>query len=185
MKTKYILHGGLAHIPNEMNDLFFKEILKDTPENLNILLVLFSKENERVLSNSQEDVDQFNRNKGGKNINFEVARVEDFVKQSKKSDILYFHGGSTPMMIGGLSKINNLSKCLEGKIIGAESAGMNALSAYCYSFLLQKVIKGLGILSLKAIPHFDGVKGIKEMEKIAPELEKLYLPEFKYKVFFK
>jgi len=22
MKTKYILHGGLAHIPNEMNDIY-------------------------------------------------------------------------------------------------------------------------------------------------------------------
>lgn len=53
--TKFVLHGGMAHVPDSRNDLFFQEILKDTPENLKILLVVFSKEPDKVFKNVDED----------------------------------------------------------------------------------------------------------------------------------
>jgi len=95
MKTKFSLHGGFASHVNLKNDAFFKEILKDTQDNLKILLVYFAKEVDRIPVNRIEDIAQFEKNKGNKKISFEVADKKSFLKQLKSADIVYLHGGTT------------------------------------------------------------------------------------------
>lgn len=185
MKTKYILHGGAAQIINIENDPFYAEILKDTPDNLKILLVYFANDPERNEERKKGNVEQFNRVKGDKTLQFEIAREDLFIEQIKNSDIIYIRGGSTPVLIEALSRYNNLEKEFAGKIVSGESAGMNSLVRYSYSKSGGGITKGLGIIKVKTISHFDGVRGLKEIEAIAPELEKCYLPEFEYKVFYK
>ncbi len=185
MKTKYILHGGAAQIINTENDPFYAEILKDTPDNLKILFVYFGNDPERNEERKKGNVEQFNRVKGNKKVEFEIAQENKFLIQIKNSDIIYIRGGSTPVLIKALSKFDNLEKEFEGKIISGESAGMNVLAKYCFSKSGGGLANGLEILEVKTISHFDDVHGITEMDGIAPELEKVYLHEFEYRIFYK
>lgn len=185
MKTKYILHGGDAHIINTENDPFYAEILKDTPDNLKILLVYFANDPEKNEERKSGNIEQFNRVKGNKKLEFEIANENIFLDQIKNSDIIYIRGGTTPRLIESFSKFENLEKAFEGKVVSGESAGMNSLSKLSFS-KSGGIMHGLGIINVKSIPHYHGsFEGDKELEKIAPELESLYLSEFEYKVFYK
>ncbi len=180
--TKYILHGGDAQIFNNENDLFFREILKDCPNNPKILLVYFAKEVDRIPKNKAEDVEHFEKNKESKQLSFEIASEEYFLNQINNSDIVYIHGGSTVKLMSVLSKFENLQNHFKGKIVAGESAGANALSTICYSPSVDLVVKGLGILPVKIIPHYLPGKEIK-LEGARQELELLLLSVYKYKVF--
>ena len=92
MKTKYILHGGSAQHTNEDNDLFFKEILKFTSDKVKILLVHFAGTEERKELNWERDTAQFIRNKGDKEIEFQLAEEDKFLEQITNSDVIYFGG---------------------------------------------------------------------------------------------
>ncbi len=155
MKTKYILHGGMAHHTNLENDAFFQEILKDTPTNPKILLVYFAKELDRIPINKAEDIAQFQKNKGNKHLSFKVAEEQSFPKQVQRSDIVYLHGGATLKLLETLKKFPNLKELFQGKTIAGESAGAYALSLYCYSQSANGVIQGLGIIPIKIICHYE------------------------------
>lgn len=185
MKTKYVLHGGNAQIINAVNDPFYAEILKNTSDRLKILLVYFANDPERNEERKKGNIQQFNRVKGDKKLEFEIADEGIFLDQIKNADVIYIRGGSTPVLIEVLEKYSNLERAFEGKIISGESAGMNSLVKYAFSKSGGGITEGLGIINVKTISHFDGVKGIKEMEMIASNLEKVYLPNFEYKVFYK
>lgn len=185
MKTKYILHGGSAQTINTENDPFYAEILKDTPDTLKVLFVYFGNDPERNEERQKGNIEQFNRVKEDKKVEYKIAKEDKFIDQIKESDIIYIRGGSTPVLMEVLSKFKNLSDAFKGKVVSGESAGMNSLAKYCFSKSGGGLANGLGILEVKTISHFDGVKGISEMEKVAPELEKVYLHEFEFKVFYK
>ena len=93
MKTKFILHGGFTPGGKQENDDFFQEILKSAPKKAKILLIYFAKESDRIAKNKDEDIKQFNKNKGDKILSFEIATEELFPEQVKKADIIYLHGG--------------------------------------------------------------------------------------------
>jgi peptidase E len=179
--TKYILHGGNAQTINLENDLFFKEILKDTPTEVKILLVHFASPIERSEINIERDTFQFNKNKEEKNLKFEIAEESKFIDQIKESDIIYLGGGTTPQLLGVLKNYVNLKEAFEDKIIAAESAGANSLSTYCYS-QYGGVMKGLGILPLKVIPHYKGDHK-EDLETIPDDLEIVLLGNYQFKVY--
>lgn len=185
MKTKYILHGGSAQHINEENDKFFKEILKETSDNLNILLVHFAGSPERAELNKQIDTEHFVRVKGGKKLHFEIAEEDTFLNQIKKADIVYFGGRTTVKLLETLKKYHNLEKYFLGKVIAGESAGSNFLCTYCYSKSGGGVVRCLGILPLKMIPHYEdkNKKYKKELENIGKDVEFLALSNYQFKVF--
>ncbi|PCI21324.1 hypothetical protein COB64_00375 [Candidatus Wolfebacteria bacterium] len=94
MQTKFILHGGYASKLNAENDSFFREILSDAPENPQILLVNFAKDEREYEQTSQKDKTQFNRNNiDNRNLSFNTANQDSFEKQIVEADIVYLHGG--------------------------------------------------------------------------------------------
>ena len=183
MNTKYILHGGEAEKQNSKNDLFFQEILKDTPKDLKILLVLFANNPENNEIHKEADIAQFERVKGEKNIKYEVANGDNFENQIKNSDVIYIGGGKTNRSMEILSKYNNLKELFTGKVVAGESAGANSLSTCCYS-KSGGIMKCLGLVPVKTIPHFDGKTGLEELENAFPETESCYLPVFDYKIYW-
>lgn len=182
MSTKYVLHGGSAQHINLENDLFFKEILKDTKNEVNILLVEFAGTLERTPLNIQIDRSQFERNKGNKKLSFVVAEPQFFPEQIKHADVIYIGGGTTVRLMETLNKYNNLKEFFSGKIVAGESAGANCLSSYCYSKSGGGVIKCLGLLPIKMISHYDG-EHKEDIEAISEKLEILLLPNYQYKIF--
>lgn len=182
MKTKYILHGGNAQHVNSENDKFFAEILKDTKRKVKILLVEFAGRQEKIDLNYQIDKSQFERVMGDKELSFEVVTELDFKEQIKRSDIIYLGGGTTTRLMDKLKKYRNLANSFNGKTIAGESAGANSLSVCCYSKSVGSVIQCLGLVPVKTIPHYT--KGMEtNFKDIAPDIEELFLPEYKFKVF--
>jgi peptidase E len=182
MKTKYILHGGSAQHTNEDNDLFFKEILKSTPDKVKILLVHFAGTEDRKELNWQKDTAQFIRNKGNKEIEFQLAEEANFLEQIKNADVIYFGGGTTVNLINALTKFKNLKEALEGKIVAGESAGANTFCSYCYSKSGGGVIKCLGIVPVFMFPHYDtNIEA--DLGSVPQDIEKVFLPSYKFKTF--
>jgi len=184
MKAKFILHGGFTPSALQENDSFFGEVLKDAPAEAKILLVYFAKENDRVEKNKNEDIVQFNKNKGSKKLLFDVANENSFLEQVKVADIIYLHGGKSVKILETLKKFSGLGDLFESKIIAADSAGVNVLSAYFYSKTAGGVFKGLDILPIKIMCHY--VSGMPEelLKETAPELETVFIPEYAYKVIY-
>jgi hypothetical protein len=182
MKTKFILHGGFIPGEKQENDGFTKEILKDTPEKVRILLVYFAKELHRIPDNKAEDITQFNKHKGNKEFIFEVATEELFEGQTQEADIVYLHGGASAKILEVLKKFSNLPRLLQGKIVASDSAGVNVLSKAFHSVTNGQVSEGLGILPFKVICHYKEEYKDK-LADIYPELETVFLPELEFKVY--
>ena len=182
MKTKFILHGGYAGDENLDNDAFFKEILKDTPPNITILLVLFAKTGEGMISNKEKDINQFLKNGESKNMLFEVADEKLLIEQILKSDIIYLQGGETLKLLNVLKSFKNLRESISGKIVAGESAGAYVLSTCFYSKTEMGVFNGLGFVPVKTICHYEG-KNEKKLNECPANLETLLLSSYKYKVF--
>jgi len=169
MKTKFILHGGFTKgKTEENNEDFYKEILKDAPENARVLLVPFAKEADRIPVAIERVKNEFLKQKWQNSIKFEIATEEKFTEQIKGSDVVYFHSGTTLKLLEALKKFTNLKELLSGKIIAGESAGANVLGKIFYSPSADKVDEGLGFLPLKIIPHYsENYKGkLKTLGKI-------------------
>lgn len=183
MKTKFILHGGFTKgKTEENNEDFYKEILKDAPENAQILLVPFAKEPDRIPIATERVKQEFVKQKWQKSVGFEIATEENFVEQSKNSDVIYFHGGTTIKLLEALRKFQPLKDLLDGKIVAGESAGANVFGKFFYSPSEDKVNEGLGFLPLKIIPHYsEQYKG--KLDNVGEDLELLALPEYEFKVF--
>lgn len=182
MGTKFILHGGGAQKKNAENDAFFKEILMNTANNVKVLLVHFASGKEKSGVNKEKDEAQFERNKGNKNISFEIADEDKFALQVKEADVIYFGGGTTPNLMKALQKFNNLKKIFEGKVVAGESAGANSLSRYCYSQSGGGVLSGMGLVAVKTICHYVG-EHKEVLEAIDDDGEVLLLSNYQYRVF--
>lgn len=185
MKTKFILYGGFN--PSEIGDgnaSFSKEILREAPEDAKVLIVPFSKEDDRVVPTTERVKNELNAQKWQESLVFEVATEESFIEQVKSSDVIYLQGGSSSKLLGVLKKYSNLGELLEGKIIAGDSGGGNVLSAYFYSPSSDAVTEGLGILPIKMIPHYKEEYGGK-FDNVGPDLEEVFLPEYTFKIFYK
>jgi peptidase E len=161
---KFILHGGATRNKEliESNRTFFFEMAKDFNEP-KILLVYFAKEPETYSTLYEQDAENFKQVYPKKIFSFTTATVENFGSQAKDSDIIYVRGGDTRRLIEKFKKINNLKEAINGKIYGGSSAGANAIVKYYFSFKLDKVEQGLGIIPIKTFPHWEESK----QEKLA------------------
>ena len=182
MKTKYVLHGGFTPGAKQENDPFFQEILKDAPSSVKILLVYFAKEANRVEDNKNEDIKQFNKNKGDRTLFFEVATEESFIEQVRNADVVYLHGGATLKLLDTLKQFSDLASLFTGKTIAGDSAGANVLCAEFYS-LKNGPGEGFGLLLFKIICHYTEENKYK-LDDIKPALETFFLKEYEFKVFW-
>ena len=184
-RTKYILHGGFKQNETQQNDLFFQEILKTAPNSTKILLVYFAKEPDRIDANKREDILQFEKNKGGKTLSFEVADEKIFPEQVLHSDVIYLHGGKTQKILDSLKEFENLKSLFHGKIIAADSAGTNALSTYSFSQSSNAILEGTKVLPFKTICHYSEKykDKIDDLKVLGGDSELLLLAEYQFKVF--
>ena len=182
MKTKYILHGGYATEKNKENNKFFKEILLIDKKELNILIVLFDKKEEKHNFKSKNVINQFNLNNTNKILNFEIADKKLFSEQIKKADIIYLYGGETLKLFKTLNEYNNFSELIKGKVVVGESAGAYVLSTCFYLKSLGDCFEGLKLVPVKTICHYEG-ENREKLKDCLPNLKELLLEEHKYEVF--
>lgn len=183
MKTKIIVSGGYANEINSENTKFYREILRDTPDKLSVLIILFAKPKDVWAEKSQYVIDQFERVEGSKAIKYSIATEKDLEGQLDKSDIVYIHGGDTDLLIESIQKHSDFINEIKGKIVAGESAGTYLLSRCFYSKTLQEIRDGLGIIPVKVVCHFKG-KNEDKLNDCPDNLEKLLLKDFEHKVYF-
>jgi len=145
-------------------------------------LVCFSKQDNEVSASVIKDTKQFEKNKGNKNLNFELADENNFTEQVKKADIIYLRGGRTSKLLATLKKFTNLQELLTGKIVAGESAGAYVLSTCFYSKSEKGLFSGLGFVPVKTICHYIG-ENAEKLDTCPKNIEKLLLKDYQYKVF--
>ena len=182
MKTKYIISGGYANRVNSDNDMFFREILKDTADTLKVLVILFAKPDVEAENRYMIVRKQFKRNKNDKKLEYVLATRDNFIEQIKKSDIIYIHGGETMNLINEIKKCADFALLVKGKVIAGESAGSYLLSSIFYSKTIGHLEEVLGILPIKVICHFAGLH-VEKLDSIRGDLEKALLKDYQYKVY--
>jgi len=181
--NKYILHGGYTREKNHLNNNFFKEITKGLEGEIKILLIYFASEGSDYEEKLEQEKNNFENNSDNKNLKFEIANKENFIKQIKNSDVIYIRGGDTFKLLEILKSYPKFSEAIKGKITVGSSAGAYVLSKYFYSRGSRKVFDGLGILPVAVACHYKGNQETLELLKEKPEdLEIVLLNDFEHKV---
>jgi len=185
--TKYILHGGRGRESNSDNDSFFREMTLGLNGKVRILLNYFATVEESKNENYfKEETERLLQDSENKNLEFEVAQIENLKEQMERADVMYLRGGSSRKLIEAISKTPNLEKLFEGKIIAGSSAGAYALSKYYVSNDSGKIGEGLGILNIKCYCHYEeGDKNVPMLKAYKENLPILTLPNYKWAIFYK
>lgn len=180
---KFILHGGGTSLPTQENKRFFSEIVKGLPDPVEILLVYFAQEKERWLESFEIGKERFSSALPERDLEFVLADInkDKFIQQIKSADAVYIHGGNTLLLKQYLSKIENLEKLLQGKVVAGSSAGANVFAKYHFSNSRKRVEEDLGILPIKVHCHHKGEKEkIKKLKETGEDLKIYTIPEGKY-----
>lgn len=183
MKTKVVVSGGFAEESNELNSLFFKEILEGTGDVVTVLLILFSRPEAVWDMKSKGAIAQFDKVKGSKKVDYVIANHNKLEDQIANSDVIYIRGGTNSLLIDEVARHPRFVELIKGKIVAGESAGTYLLSDYFFSKSEGGVFRGLGVLPVKTICHFEG-KNEEQLDRCPKELEKLLLKSFEHRVYF-
>lgn len=150
-KTTYFLCGG----NDRKYENFFKKLAKEITkivETPRILDVFFAKPEQEWKNQLKTHTDFYD--KYFKNYTHQMATLENFYDQIKNADVIYFHGGSTELLLEKLPDFGKVEEAIQGKIYVGSSAGANYLSKH---FLNREkiVVKGSGILPINIVVHYE------------------------------
>ncbi|MGB0757487.1 MAG: Type 1 glutamine amidotransferase-like domain-containing protein [Patescibacteria group bacterium] len=191
--TKFILHGGFARTRNELNKSFFTEMVSELSDGDIVLLVYFSREDNEYEKLTAQDTTFITECAGETKVQFEVANKEFFIDQIKSAKAIYFRGGITDKLLATVNEHPEFVEAIQGKIVAGSSAGVYLFSTYYHSASTGKINKGLGLLPIRVICHFESEaeefdvneQSIQDMEKYSQDLELVVLHDFEWKVFEK
>ena len=186
--TKRILHGGFERRNNELNNSFYRELVRDLPIGATLLLVYFASENDEV---REAFIEQTNRihEITQKDLKFVLATEQDFMEQIKRADAIHFRGGHTPKLLSALKLYPNLESELEGKTLSGSSAGAYALGRYGVGHTGADIREGLGIVPVRIVCHYESKEmppnssSYAKILTLAPELELVQLRDCDWRVF--
>jgi len=119
-------------------------------------------------------------------VNFILAKEENFIDELKKADTVYMRGGDTFKLLDFLRKFPEFKDLIKDKVVAGSSAGAYVLAKYFYENDVDVIGEGIGILPIKIIAHYDEAKHkeiIKKLEKTGEDMELVLLREFESKVF--
>ncbi len=187
--TKFILHGGMTSIRNENNKKFHREVLKDLSKNPKILVCLFSIEESRWEEEYKWVKKNFIDNTGRSDLKFELANKKDFRSQLEWAEAVHFRGGNTLLLLGVMDNYLEFKNSLKEKTVSGSSAGALFLVENFYDQDYSKRHKGLGIIPINLITHYQSEIYAPVDEKILEKLknnegqELVLLKETEYKVY--
>lgn len=89
-------------------------------------------------------------------IAFSLASEEDFAQQVAAADIIYFSGGDSVPLYSALARTGSeWTERLGGKTVIGTSASCDMLSTYTYCLQQDALDRGLGLVKVKTIPHYE------------------------------
>lgn len=117
-----------------------------------------------------------------------MATEENFLKELKNADAIFFNGGNTHKLISTLQNYPNLKQIIEGKTVAGSSAGAYALATYGSAHSEKTLRKGLGLVPVRIICHYESPKlppskeSLEFIKNTRPDLELVYLKDYEWKV---
>lgn len=190
--TKFILVGGYIQKGTEGGRAFAEELVKGFVEPVKILDCMFARPPEAWQSTFEADKEFFGRVLPAKKLQFVLADPDQFLAQVAGADAIFLRGGRTDDLLKLLAHAPDWVKNLKGKTVAGTSAGADALATYFYSLDDLKLGDGLGLVSVKTIPHFrsdynapniDWDKAEAELKAYKDDLPLVTLREGEFKVF--
>ncbi|MFA5070544.1 MAG: Type 1 glutamine amidotransferase-like domain-containing protein [Patescibacteria group bacterium] len=112
-------------------------------------------------------------------------KPEIFGNQIKNNDLVLIIGGDELLCLKRLEKLRNFKNLIKGKVVAGSSAGAYVLSRYYYSADRNEVGKGLGILPIKTLAHYNKGKSraaLERLKNIGESLRICKIPETHYVV---
>jgi len=85
---------------------------------------------------------------------YDYAKKETFLDQVDAADVIYLHGGDTPLLLESLPDASILREHFKGKVVIGSSAGANALSQKYWSSSQAVPGKGLGVIDTNVMVHY-------------------------------
>ena len=153
---KYILHGGREAEASPRNDGLYDAIADFVPENGRVLMVYFAREEALWAEKFALDKPRVKAHLKGKNVSIEMATIDNFEAQFNASNVIYFRGGKTNIMMETYPKVPNLKQLIQNakdKLIVGASAGANFL---CAAGLGKAGLNsGLGVVPVAVWVHSD------------------------------
>lgn len=142
----------------------------------------------------EQDKSRIIENADNKKLNIVTATEDDFMNQIEKADSIYIRGGETDKLINTLKQYPDFKEVIKNKIISGSSAGAYVLSTYYASASKGGIHKGLGILPLRVICHYQSeIHKIDEskkhedpvalIEEYPKDLELIVLKDYEWKSF--
>lgn len=153
--TKYVLNsGGMANnVPGAKR--YIAELVKGLGHRPRVLFCFFAEKREHWEEKFPKYQKGFSEWAPEQvKPTYELAFPDTFEEQIENNDILYIHGGDDHLLLHWLRQFS-LPKIWEGKVVGTNSASTDALSEYFWPCDWRECKQGLGILPIKAIPHFN------------------------------
>ncbi|MDQ5886118.1 MAG: hypothetical protein QG628_515 [Patescibacteria group bacterium] len=89
---------------------------------------------------------------------FDLAIPDSFIEQCHNADVIYIHGGDDHLLHYWMSKYN-LIDIFKDKVVAANSASSDMLSAHYWTCDWRQCADGFGILPIKFIPHYQSAFG--------------------------
>lgn len=181
--VKYVFHGGSVDPTTNTNDVLYKELVEDIPNNGTVLLVYFASRKNNYQDEIEYDSNECRKQSEGRDISIEIATEKDFLRQIESANAVYLRGGSTHKLIETLQQYPFLKPRLRNKTVAGSSAGAYALSTFYSSHYEDIAAKGLGIAPVRVVTHFKSrkmpprPKAIEMLKNTAPELPLIILKE--------
>lgn len=157
--TKYILNSGGIRNSADKGARFYNEIVRGLGSRPRVLLCHFAQPREDWEIKFPEYVEAF-RSVMPADVQptFEMAFPDTFVEQLKESDAVYFHGGDDHLIQYWLHQFQ-VPRIWEGKVVATNSASSHALVSFFWTCDWRRCMKGLGILPIKFLAHFESAYG--------------------------
>jgi len=157
--TKYILHGGVTRLENDLNKKFYSEISNSLRDGDELLMCYFAPS----MSSNRTEREKFDQYLAifqkyiPKDIKYVFATRENFIEQLRKADALYIHGGGTSELFSDLKKFPEfVEEVKKKKVVIGSSAGAYALAEYSIDYAENsEPLQGFGILPIKIFCHFE------------------------------
>lgn len=158
--TKYILNSGNAKRFPEKEKALTDEILSGFGDEVKVLFCFFSQPREDWDIKFEKYKEGFLKSvDGGKEITFEMALPDGFEEQVKNCDVIMLQGGDDHLLRYWLEKFD-IPKIWDGKVVSASSAGSNVLVSSFWTCDWRECMKGMNIIPIKFIPHFNSDFGV-------------------------
>jgi hypothetical protein len=151
--TKYVLNsGGIKHQP-KLKRQFHQELVKNLGEHPRFVLCNFAQGREYWEIKFQGYSESIREDLPEVNPIFELAMPTTFIEQCGHADVIYFHGGDDHLLQYWMKQFD-LNDLFKDKVVATNSASSDMLATHHWTCDWRQCADGLGVLSIKFIPHY-------------------------------